>query len=415
MFVHIRLQGGNRKMNRSKWGNLLIAACILALGAAPALGVQPSDRSSKPERLLSMALEYPGIVAPVGKEISMDLNFVNKGRRGETVDVRVARKPEGWRTKIRSYRYAVTGIYVPADDKKSLTFEATPDKSVPPGDYDFVIEAVTRDGRFRMEQQVRLTLSGDQEGKEGDRGVKLTTSYPVIRGPSEATFEFSVEVDSQLDKEAVFDLFAQGPKGWDINFKPAYETKYISSIRLKADQNQTIAVEVKPAMNANAGEYPINIRVSSGDATSEVTLSVILTGTYALEVGTDSGLLSLEARQGKPANISFYVKNTGTAPNHNIKFMTFKPENWKVEFKPEKIDLIEPNDLKQVEMTITPYEEALVGDYSVGIKIDGEKSGKSIEFRTSVKAPGAWGWIGVGIIVAVIAGLFGLFRALGRR
>lgn len=414
-FVHIRPQGGNRKMNRPFWSNVLIAACIVALGAASALAADPSDSSGKPERLISMAPEYPGIVAPVGKEVSMDLNFVNKGRRGETVDVRVARKPDGWKTKIRTYRYTVTGIYVPADDKKNLTFEATPDKGVTPGDYDFVIEAVTRDGRFKMEQQVRVTLTGDEEGKEKDRGVKLTTSYPVIRGPSEATFEFSVEVDSQLDKEAVFDLLAQGPKGWDINFKPAYETKYISSIRMKADQNQTIAVEVKPAMNADAGEYPINVRVSSGDAASDVTLSVILTGTYALEVGTSSGLLSLEARQGKPANVSFYVKNTGTAPNHDIKFMTFKPENWNVEFKPEKIDLIEPNDLRQVEMTITPYEEALVGDYSVGVKVEGERSGKNIEFRTSVKASGAWGWIGVGIIVAVIAGLFGLFRALGRR
>jgi hypothetical protein len=34
--------------------------------------------------------------------------------------------------------------------------------------------------------------------------------------------------------------------------------------------------------------------------------------------------------------------------------MSFKPENWKVEFKPEKIDQIEPNGLKQVEMIVTP-------------------------------------------------------------
>jgi uncharacterized membrane protein len=245
--------------------------------------------------------------------------------------------------------------------------------------------------------------------------VKLTTSYPVIRGPSDAAFEFSVEVDSRVDKEAIFDLFAQGPKGWDINFKPAYETKYISSIRLKANQSQNLAVEVKPAPNSPAGEYPISLRVSSGDAKGEANLTVILTGTYALEAGTTSGLLSLEARQGQPANVSFYVKNTGSAANHDIKFMTFKPENWKVEFKPERIDLIEPNGLKQVEMIITPYEDALVGDYSVAVKVDGEKASKTLEFRTSVKASGAWGWIGIGIIVAVIAGLFGLFRTLGRR
>ena len=248
-----------------------------------------------------------------------------------------------------------------------------------------------------------------------DRGVKLTTSYPVIRGPSDATFEFSVEVENKLEKDAVFDLLAQGPKGWDINFKPAYESKYITSLRLQSNRNQSLAVEVKPAMMAAASEYPISIRVSSGEAKGEVQLAVILTGTYGLEVGTADGLLSLNARQGKPANQSFYVKNTGTAANHDIKFMSFKPENWKIEFSPEKIDVIEPGDLKQIEMTITPYEDALVGDYSISVNVDGEKASKNIEFRTTVKASAAWGWIGIGIIVVVIGGLFGIFRWLGRR
>jgi len=393
----------------------LITLGLLAFGVAPALGAEKTDAAGKPERLLIMAPEYPGVITLQGKEVSMDLNFINKGRTDETVEVKVAQKPEGWKTKIKTYRYMVTGVHVPADEKKSLTFEALPDKDVPPGEYIFVVEAQTRDGRFKMNQKISVTLVGDQPDQEKNQGVKLTTSYPVIRGPSDAAFEFSVEVDSRVDKEAIFDLFAQGPKGWDINFKPAYETKYISSIRLKANQSQNLAVEVKPAPNSPAGEYPVSLRVSSGDAKGEANLTVILTGTYALEAGTTSGLLSLEARQGMPANISFYVKNTGSAVNHDIKFMTFKPENWKVEFKPERIDLIEPNGLKQVEMTITPYEEALVGDYSVGVKVDGEKAGKTLEFRTSVKASGAWGWIGIGIIVAVIAGLFGLFRTLGRR
>jgi uncharacterized membrane protein len=224
-----------------------------------------------------------------------------------------------------------------------------------------------------------------------------------------------MEVNSKLDKDAVFDLFAQGPKGWDINFKPAYETKFITSLRLKANQNQTIAVEVKPPPMTEAGKYPINVRVSSGDAKGEVQLAVILTGTYGIEVGTPSGLLSLDARQGKPANLSFYVKNTGSAANHDIKFMSFKPENWKVEFTPERLELVEPGDLKQVEMTITPYEDALVGDYSISINVEGEKASKIMELRTTVKASAAWGWIGIGIIVAVIAGLFGIFRWLGRR
>ncbi len=260
----------------------------------------------------------------------------------------------------------------------------------------FGLKPKPKTANSRWTKKLSVAVTAAEEKSEQDRGVKLTTSYPEIRGPSDATFEFSVEVESKLEKDAVFDLFAQGPKGWDINFKPAYESKYITSLRLQSNRNQTIAVEVKPALMAAAGKYPINIRVSSGDAKGEVQLAVVLTGTYNLEVGTASGLLSLNARQGKPANMSFYVKNTGSAANHDIKFMSFKPENWKVEFNPEKIDVIEPGDLKQVEMTITPYEDALVGDYSISVNVEGEKASKIIEFRTTVKASAAWGWIGIG-------------------
>ena len=101
--------------------------------------------------------------------------------------------------------------------------------------------------------------------------------------------------------------------------------------------------------------------------------------------------------------------------NRNVTFSSFKPENWEVNFKPEKIDALEPNALKQVEVTVKPAAQALVGDYSVGVMVNGEKSDKTIEMRVTVKASTAWGWIGIGIIIFVIVGLSGLFIWLGRR
>jgi uncharacterized membrane protein len=405
------------QMQRVESGrNLLVVSLVVfALALSSGLSFATENAEDRPARSISMAAEYPGVIVPPEENVSMDIVFHNKGKSDETVDVWITEIPKGWKAKIKTYRYTVTGVHVPGGEDKTLNFEAEPGKDVTPGKYNFRIEAKTEDGRFKMEQNILVDVSGKKEKSEEDRGVKLTTSYPEIRGPSDATFEFSVDVDSKLDKDAVFDLYANGPKGWDINFKPAYETKYITSLRLKANQNQSIAVEVKPPAMADAGEYPITVRVNSGDAKGEVQLAVVLTGTYGLEVGTPTGLLSLDARQGKTANVSFYVKNTGSAANHNIKFMSFKPENWKVEFSPEKIDVIEPGDLKQVEFSVTPYEDALVGDYSISVNVEGEKASKIIEFRTTVKASAAWGWIGIGIIVAVIAGLFGSFRWLGRR
>jgi len=404
-------------MNSVKMGRHVLLASLVVVALALTAGRCPAKEpdENRPARSVSMAAEYPGVEVPVEENVSMDIIFHNKGKSDENMAVWIAEKPAGWTAKIKTYRYTVTGVHVPGGDDKTLNFEAEPGKGIGPGKYTFRIEAQAADGQFKQAQDILVIVTAAAEKSDEDRGVKLTTSYPVIRGPSDATFEFSVEVNSKLDKDAVFDLFASGPKGWDINFKPAYESKYITSLRLKSNQNQSIAVEVKPSLIAGVGEYPINIRVSSGDAKGEAQLAVVLIGTYSLEAGTASGLLSLDARQGKPANMSFYVKNTGSAANHDIKFMSFKPENWKVEFTPENIGIIEPGDLKQVEVAITPYEEALVGDYSISVNVEGEKASKIIELRTTVKASAAWGWIGIGIIVAVIGGLFGIFRWLGRR
>jgi len=281
-----------------------------------------------------------------------------------------------------------------------------------PGTYTFQFDAQTADGKFTSSNKLNVTV---QERTAGLEDIQITTSYPVLRGQTDARFEFSLDIMNKSEVDRTFNLAAVGPEKWEINFKPAYETKQISSLRIKGGMSQSVAVEVTPAKEASPGEYPVLVRVTSGEKKAEVKLMVALTGIYKLDAGTPSGILSLEAIAGKPANFSFFVKNTGSAINRNITFSSFKPENWEVTFKPEKIDSLEPGALKQVEVTVKPAAQALVGDYSVGVLVNGEKSDKTIEMRVTVKASTAWGWIGIGIIIFVIAGLSALFIWLGRR
>jgi uncharacterized membrane protein len=288
---------------------------------------------------------------------------------------------------------------------------------VAPGSYTFVIRGQTEDRQLTSTGQVVITVQEKKEKKRPE-GVNIVTSYPVLTGPTDAKFEFSIEVENKSDKEGIFNLAAQAPENWTINFKPAYEDKFISSLRLKAGQSQTMAVEVTPNPWAAPGEYPVGVKISSPEAEGQVALTIILTGTFKLDAGTATGLLSLSAIRGEPALVSFYVKNTGSAPLNTVRFLSFQPENWKVTFTPEAIDTLAPQELKQVEVSITPAGQALVGDYSVGLRVESgspPKADKTIEMRVSVTASAAWGWIGIGLIVFVMAGLVFLFARLGRR
>jgi len=245
--------------------------------------------------------------------------------------------------------------------------------------------------------------------------VSVDTSYPTLRGPSGDKFQFSLDVRNDTGQDAVFNFRATAPPGWETSFKPAYEAKQISSLQINANSSKTVEMEVTPPYRAQAGEYNFQVQVESPKAKAAKDLQVVLTGTYGLKVGTPSGLLSLVMERGKPGNITLLVQNTGSAPQREITFNALKPENWKVEFKPEKLQNVEPGALQQTEITITPGEQALIGDYSVSIETQGEKANEDLELRVTVKAASAWGWIGVGIIVLVVFGLALAFRLFGRR
>ena len=394
--------------------SLLVAGLILAGPAVLYAADEPAKRDDRPARGVAIYSEFSGVVVPVGESVRMDLTVENKGRQDEVVALKITSIPKGWKASLKGGSFTVTGVAVPDGKTRTLSFSAEPEKGVGPGTYDFGIEGVTADGKLKA--NYAITVASRERSRLGTEDIQITTSYPVLRGQTDATFEFSLDVNNKMDADRTFNLAAQAPEKWEINFKPGYEQKQISSLRIRGNSNQTVAVSVTPPKDTTAGEYPILVRISSGESKAEAKLMVVLTGIYKLEAATPTGILSTDAVTGKPTTVSLLVKNTGSAVNRNINLSSFKPENWKVEFKPEKLEALEPNQFKQVEATITPAATALVGDYSVGLMVDGEKSSsKTVEMRVTVKAPTAWGWIGVGLIAVVIGGMGGLFAWLGRR
>ena len=394
---------------------LSILILFSVAGAATVLGQSEKDKDvlPRPERGISIYTEFSGVIVPPGESVRMELTADNKGKRDENISMKISQVPKGWRASLKAPNFNVDAVPVPATKTRTMTFLAEPDKTVKPGNYQFQVDAQTEDGKFTSVQKINVTV---REKTAAAEDFTVTTSYPVLQGQTDASFEFSLEVNNKSEADKNFNLSAQVPPKWDVNFKPAYEQKQISSFRIKGGSNQTVAVQVNPAKDATSGSYPLLVWVASGDKKVEVKLTVVLTGIYKLDAVTTNQLLSMEALAGRPAQTSIYVRNTGSAVNKNISFSSFKPENWKVEFKPEKIEALEPGAFKQVDATITPYAQALVGDYSVGLSVDGEKgSSKTVEMRVSVKTSAAWGWVGIIIIVVVIAGLGGLFLWLGRR
>jgi uncharacterized membrane protein len=387
---------------------LLLPFRMVADGGAALVDKQ----NDTPARGIAVYTDYSGIAVATGESVQMELTLENKGKTDENIDVALAEVAKGWKATLRGVRYQVTGMYVSAGKTKTLSLNLDPGKGVGPGRYAFRFDARTADGKFSSTHTLNVDVQGRKVGVDN---IRINAAYPMLRGQTDSKFEFSLDVLNKSEMERSFNLSAVGPEGWEISFKPAYEQKQISTLRVKEGQSQTIVAEVTPKPGVGAGEFPIIVRISARDSSAEAKLTAVLTGTYRLDVGTPNGILSLEAYPGKTASFSLFVKNSGSAPNRNVAFSSFKPENWAVAFKPEKIDVLSPGEMKQVEVTIKPGRQTLVGDYSVGVMATGEKAEKTVEMRVTVKASSAWGWIGIGLIVLVIAALGLLFVKMGRR
>jgi uncharacterized membrane protein len=385
-------------------------------GGWTATAAESDSAPDLPERKITAALQYPGVTLGPDDSFSVDLLIKNRGRSDETVLVEVTEKPKDWNVEIKRYGTLVSGVFVASKEDQTLTVSGKPAdkeiKKLPPGTYRFAVNARTTDGALTQSSAITVNVVSAEKAAER---VSIETSYPTLRGPSGDKFQFSLDVRNDTGQDAVFNFRATAPPGWETSFKPAYESKQISSLQINANSSKTVEMEVTPPYRAQAGEYDFKVEAASPKAKAEKDLQVVLTGTYGLKVGTPSGLLSAVTERSRPASVTLLVQNTGSAAQREITFLSFKPENWKVEFKPEKLENLEAGDLKQVEVTMTPGEQALVGDYSVSVQVNGEKANEDTEFRVTIKAASAWGWIGVTIIAVVIVGLAVVFRVLGRR
>ena len=405
-------------MNR--WSQVL--SLVLGFGVL-AIGLQAAEQSkqtSKPKYAYTIAFQYPSVVLNPDDTVSIDLIVKNRGQEDLTVWFKITQEPTNWVAEIKRYGTIINGIFIASDETQTLTFSARPKdkklKRLPPGTYKFTIEAEAQTPQGRLVKTTSTTVTV-QKPEQAQQKIVLETSYPVLRGASDEQFEFSLDVRNDSDQDAVFNFQAEAPKGWEVSFKPAYESKQISSLQISSQSSRTVNVEVTPPYNVEPGEYTIKVRVEcpKTKAQAEKDLKVIITGKYDLTISTPTGLLSYPAERGKEISIPLLVKNSGSAPQREISFTSFAPENWKVKFDPEKLEDLQPGDIKQVQVKITPAEKALIGDYSVAIQANGEKANDSVEFRITVKAPTIWGWVGVGLIALVIVGMAITFQKLGRR
>ncbi len=250
--------------------------------------------------------------------------------------------------------------------------------------------------------------------------VELSCKYPVLRGVSGHTFEFLVGATYMGKKDRVFDITLDEPPQWNVSVTGKYEQEQIESFTAKTFE--PVAPEFKvqfgpaPGYEPEPGEYKLTLTVVSEEVTATIDLEAVVTARYQLEVLPGSGRLSTEATVGEENHIAIILINRGSAPIEDIAFNSSKPEGWAITYTPDHIETLGAGLAQEVDVNIEPPEKTIAGDYALTLRVEGKPDiFDSLEYRVTVLTPSIWGWVGIIIVVVVVAGLAVLFRRLGRR
>jgi uncharacterized repeat protein (TIGR01451 family) len=135
-----------------------------------------------------------------------------------------------------------------------------------------------------------------------------------------------------------------------------------------------------------------------------------------MSLDAENGRLSTNATAGKENHYSVSLVNTGSAAIDNVAFTSTKPDGWIVNFKPDKVESLGAGQTQQVDVVITPPEgKTIAGDYMINLTADNGTQSSELDVRVTADTPSIWGYVGIIIVVVVIAGLIVLFMKLGRR
>ena len=392
-----------RSKQGPRWAAGFMSLCLAAL-LLSALSVPAFAAGG-----LEMSTDYPGMTVKAGYRLSFDLDFYNGSGSGASVALSVSSIPDGWEGYFEGGGSEISRVYVKSGDNNSAAdFNVTVPAETEQGVYTIVLAA----SGGGMSSTLSLVLNVNEEELGGSA---FSTQYAEQEGSAGTSFTFSSAIQNNTPKEQSYSFTSSAPTGWTVAFMPSGESTQVAAVTVDARGTQAMDVVVTPPNGVEAGEYTIPISAVSASETLSAELTVVITGTYTLDLSTPSGLLSFDANANKQASVTLQVTNSGNVDLQNVALSSSAPDGWTVEFSTSSIDVLEAGATQEVTAYVTPAKDAMSGDYALQLGVKNSECSDSAEFRVTVKTETVWGVVGVLLIVVAAGGLWYVFRKYGRR
>ena len=346
---------------------------------------------------------YTRITVTPGQKIDYSVQLINHSSATRDVGISLSGLPDDWSYTLKSGGWQISRLAVRPDKEETIALEVMVPLKVKKGTYRFHLRASGYD-------DLPLTV---EVSESGTYKTAFTTKQSNLKGAANTSFTFNASLKNATADTQFYALNARPPRGWSVDFKASY--KQVASVKVNPNQTQSITIDVKPPEQAAAGSYKIPVLASTANTSAGSELSVVITGSYQMDLSTPTGRLSADITAGDSKKVELTVKNSGSAPLKDVEMSATAPVDWSVSFDPKKIDQLPAGKTAHVMATIQASNDAIAGDYVTAIKAKASETSSEAKFRISVHTSALWGWLGILIICAALGSVYYLFKKFGRR
>ncbi len=387
----------------------LIAALSVVLALLAPCGFAGAQETPKNDvKGLFLLTDYPAVSVRPGATSTVNLRLQNYDQPPERLALSVSGVPTGWTATLVGGGQPIAAAMAGTNGSVSLELRLDVPKDAPVGTTNLTVNA--KGANNSIDLPIAVTLAKDLPAK-----LTVTPQLPDLRGNSKASFEYQLSIKNDSGKKLTVALAAETPENFDATFTEQYGSQELSAVPIDAGQSKDVKLKVRPPSTVAAGKYKVLARAVAEDANVTTDLGLEVTGQPKIDLSGREGVLSTKATAGQDTVVPIVLTNTGDAVAEDIALSGTAPTGWKVSFEPKTVDKIAPNDMKEVQATITPPEKAIAGDYQTTLRATWRGDSASSTFRVAVATSSMWGIVGVGIIGVALLVMVGAVARYGRR
>jgi uncharacterized membrane protein len=386
---------------------LVVVAFLVASGWPASHCAQAADPNQGISGVF-LTTRYPVLTVKAGETATVDLSLHNYKLPPQQFTLSVPGVAQGWKATLLGGGQPVGAIEVGPDSDESLQLRLEPPSGAGQGDYHFMVEAK---GTQDLKLPITVTV-----GQEVPAKLKMTTTFPDLRGTSTTAFKYRVTVTNDSGRNATINMTADAPKNFQVTFTEAYGSQQLTSIPVEAGKSKDLDAAVSVPRETPAGDHKLTIHARTEQASADLPVSLTIIGQPRLSVSGEGGRLSGDAYAGQNSQLTVVLHNDGSEAARDVELSATAPEGWKISFDPKTVPEVAAGKSQNVKMTITPSARAIAGDYQMTVRAAaGGGISESANFRITVLTSTLWGAIGIAIIaVALLVVVFAVAR-FGRR